>query len=289
VLLLEPAQTPYDLRFRLFGVSVRVHPMFWLVMAILGWGGGPREEGKTFLFGLLAWVAACFVSVLIHELGHVFMGRLFGCDGYIVLYSFGGLAVGSNALASGRKRALVSFAGPLAQFILLGIVVVVLWFAYFPPIVRELLSELPSYHVFVATIYATIPNEILARFFHAMIFINLFWPLLNLLPIWPLDGGHIAREACAGALGDRGLRVSLGISMVVSALLALNALAAIHKADGTPLIPGLRGKPLIPYIGDLFAGGWFMVIFFVLFAIQSLQLLQAAEAERRWRDDHWQD
>ena len=201
--LLEPAQTPYDLRFRLFGVAVRVHPMFWLVMAILGWGGGPHGEGKFFLLGLLAWVAACFVSVLIHEMGHVFMGHLFGSDGYIVLYSFGGLAIGSNALSNGRRQALVSFAGPLAQFILLAIVVLVLWFGYFTPFVHEQLAERLSYYRFLLAVDLTVPNAVLARFFHAMIFINLFWPLLNLLPVWPLDGGQIAREACVGALGER--------------------------------------------------------------------------------------
>src|SRR5581483_7541331 len=111
--------------------------------------------------------------------------------GYIVLYSFGGLAVGSNALASGRKRALVCFAGPLAQFILLGVVVLVLWFAYFPPILREVLLKSPSYRLLLAATHLSVTNPILFRFFHAMLFINLFWPVLNLLPIWPLDGGQI--------------------------------------------------------------------------------------------------
>src|SRR6516162_10157851 len=102
--------------------------MFWVVMAVLGWGGGPGSEGGMFLVALLAWVAACFVSVLIHEMGHVFMGRLFGTDGHIVLYSFGGIAIDSNAVSSGARRALVAFAGPLAQFLLLGAVMLVIWF-----------------------------------------------------------------------------------------------------------------------------------------------------------------
>src|SRR5438552_3023244 len=37
VFLLEPNETPYDLRFALFGIPIRVHPMFWLVSAVLGW------------------------------------------------------------------------------------------------------------------------------------------------------------------------------------------------------------------------------------------------------------
>ena len=30
------AETQYDLRFRLLGVPVRIHPFFWLVSAIMG-------------------------------------------------------------------------------------------------------------------------------------------------------------------------------------------------------------------------------------------------------------
>ena len=43
--------------------------------------------------------------------------------GRIVLYSFGGLAVGSNRLSVRLQRILVSFAGPLAGFVFLAIVV----------------------------------------------------------------------------------------------------------------------------------------------------------------------
>jgi hypothetical protein len=39
-----------------------------------------------------------FISILVHELSHVLMGQAFGAYGHIVLYGFGGLAVGSNQL-----------------------------------------------------------------------------------------------------------------------------------------------------------------------------------------------
>jgi stage IV sporulation protein FB len=257
VFLLEPGQTQFDLRFRLFGIPVRIHPMFWVLSAALGWGGGPGDEGGTFLVGLLIWVAACFVSILIHEMGHVFMGRAFGGDGHIVLYSFGGLAIGIT-VRHWWQRVLVSFAGPLAQFILLGLTLLVVWqygaSARAHPLVVELLNDL--------------------------FIINLFWPVLNLLPIWPLDGGQISREVFGRVMGDRGVRVALGLSLVVAALLAINALCAL---------PSVLGKPLIPVIGFLFAGGLFMIIFFGLFALQSWHALQALEAQRRWHEDHWED
>ena len=36
MLLGSPEVTPYDLRFRLFRIPIRVHPLFWLIMLILG-------------------------------------------------------------------------------------------------------------------------------------------------------------------------------------------------------------------------------------------------------------
>ena len=68
-----------------------------------------------------------FVSILIHEFGHVWMGQAFGSRGHIVLYGFGGLAIGSNRLDSRWQRIAVSFAGPLAGFAFLGILFAVLW------------------------------------------------------------------------------------------------------------------------------------------------------------------
>src|SRR5437879_6589053 len=118
-LLLEPGHTPYDLHFVVFGIPVRVHPMFWLVAAIMGFHNLNRENGLTLI---AVWMACMFVSILIHEMGHVIVGQLCGSHGHIVLYAFGGLAIGSNQLADRWQRIAVCFAGPLAQFLLLGLV-----------------------------------------------------------------------------------------------------------------------------------------------------------------------
>src|ERR1700682_5371657 len=110
----EPAPTRFELNFRLFGVHVRVHPMHWVFSAILGYGAC-RGMGE-----LLIWVICVFLSILLHEMGHLMAMRLFGSDGHIVLYSVGGLAVPYHHLSSRWQRIAVSFAGPLAQLILYG-------------------------------------------------------------------------------------------------------------------------------------------------------------------------
>src|SRR5262245_37099251 len=60
-----PEPLPYDLRWRMFGIPVRVHWTFWLFTAILGFN--IVEFGFVYL---LVWMACAFVSILVHELGH---------------------------------------------------------------------------------------------------------------------------------------------------------------------------------------------------------------------------
>jgi stage IV sporulation protein FB len=256
VFLSEPSETRFDLRFWLFGVHVRVHPFFWLLSIILGWNlvgrGGDQRTGLMYL-GL--WVVCVFVSILIHEMGHVFMGRLFGSHGHIVLYSFGGLAIGSNALNRGWQRFLVSFAGPLIQFVVFGVSVLA-WFFLLPHVPLGWFSPVATTLVMLLEI-------------------NLFWPILNLLPIWPLDGGQMAREVFVGITPRNGGYISFALSASVAALLAVHCVMAAN------------GRPLIPYLPF---GDFYMALFFGYFCYMSFQGLQAESARRqqqRYRDDEF--
>src|SRR5262245_20151706 len=90
VLLDEQRETPFDLKFRLFGTHVRVSPWFWLMCIFINFDMAKRGE-----FDLLVIFVMCvFLSILLHEFGHIWMGRLFGSNGYIVLQSLFGLAIG---------------------------------------------------------------------------------------------------------------------------------------------------------------------------------------------------
>jgi Zn-dependent protease len=272
VFLIEPDETRYDLRWRMFGTPVRVHPMFWLMSLILGYDA-TIQNGIGYV---LAWVGCVFVSVLLHEFGHVWMGQLLGSHGYIVLYSFGGLAVGSNQLSGRGQRILVSFAGPFIQLVLLALI----WFS------KDAVTPL-----------IPVGSRRAAALVWAMLFeINLLWPLLNLLPIWPLDGGRISREVFEGLMPARGTAFSLGISMVVAGFLAAHQLMA---SKGRPLLrlPFLESGALNITLFNgtmslhmplLTSGSVFMAIFFALFCVSSFLALQAENDRRRqWGDDDW--
>ncbi len=276
-MFLEPNPTPYDLRWRMLDTDVRVHPLFWLISAALGWSWFSMPGGNV---GYLAlWVFCCFVSILLHEFGHVLVGRLFGSYGHIVLYSFGGLAVGSSNVRARWQRVLVLLGGPGAQLLLWG----ALWAALYllgragvvgagwvkltdprSPEAQQLLWSLER--VLGGGGPRPLPTAVMMLFE-----INLFWPLLNLLPVWPLDGGQISRELCEGAWGSRGTSFALGTSLVVSGLLAAHCLLGYN---GHRLLP----KP-VPE-GDLY-----LAFLFAMLAAGSYLALQAESQKRRYWDD----
>jgi stage IV sporulation protein FB len=214
------------LRFTLFGFPIVVHWIFWVNMALIGGAIGARTPEA--MQALLVWVLAGFASVLIHELGHAFAMRRYG-DRYVgvMLYAFGGFARGSRRLTR-RQDFVVSLAGPLVQ-IVAGILV---WWLF------DLLR----------------PEPLLVRYFlSSFISVSLFWAILNLLPIIPLDGGHISRAL----FGPRRLRWALLLSLICSVAMVLVALDRFGLI--AVLFFGmfafnnwkeLRGEPQVPWMMD---------------------------------------
>ncbi|MGB7539883.1 MAG: site-2 protease family protein [Anaerolineales bacterium] len=213
-----PPPTRYDLNFTLFGIPVRVHPLFW-VMALLfgGFAGG--------VLGMLSWVAAVFVSVLVHELGHAFLFRRFGIGSSVALHLAGGHTVPQPIPWGGRwayiplspaQEALVSFAGPAAGFLLAGAVIAGVFAAGGNIIVGTLAGVVP-----LPIAFLPFGGNFLRNFVMDLLWVNLLWGAINLMPVFPLDGGNIVRRLMIKADPIDGARRSLWISTVAGAVLAL--------------------------------------------------------------------
>jgi stage IV sporulation protein FB len=256
--LAEPERTQYDLRFRFLGFPVRVHPYFWFLGVLLGYPYA-RMGGEY----VLIWVAVVFVSILVHELGHAIAFRRFGADADIVLYAFGGLAIPSHDISGRWRRIMVSLAGPFAGFILCGLV----------------------YGTNKAFEWAEQSNGLPANgphlwvFYISLVFVNLWWGVFNLLPVYPLDGGQVCRELCVMKWGTRGKRTSLRISFIVALLLVGYAL--LCEIDTGQFGAGLT-KDLPSWVPR---GTIFTALLFGFLAYDSYRLLQRTE----WTDTHWDD
>ena len=189
--------TPYDLRFSLLGIPVRVHPFFWLFSAMMGWAA--RDLGGT-----AVWVVCVFVSILVHEFGHALVLRAQGMSPEVVLHAFGGYAAHyDHRRTTTWQRVTMLFAGPAAGFLLYALV--------------RLLWSLPAFQAWMnpEAIDTQGKYRLLQALGHLQ-FINLWWGLINLLPVFPLDGGQMTRELLRAWSPWRGLELSLQISVVVA-------------------------------------------------------------------------
>jgi Zn-dependent protease len=183
--------SPFSWQFNLGRIPVVVEPSFWLVTAMFGLFGAGRDWRI-----LISWVGVVFVSVLMHELGHALMAMSLGSKGAAIqLYSMGGLTYHDRALSRWRDVA-VSAAGPFTGFLFGGLMLGI--------------NHLVPPRSFMGMVIL-----------QQMLWVNFGWGIINLMPVPPLDGGHIIR----GVLGPSRQRISLWVGVLASVAIVALALS----------------------------------------------------------------
>lgn len=208
----EPPRSAYDLNFALFGFPIRICPWFWLASLLMG----SRLKDPA---SMAIWIAAVFVSIFVHELGHAVVARAYGFRPWITLHGFGGLTsyeprAGYLSRPLGALgEVLISLAGPLAGFLLAGLLLAAVAMAGQGAAIErtEPLGLTP---------WVTLPNLRLAEFLNRVFFISVTWGLVNLLPVYPLDGGQISREIFLKLNPRDGIRQSLLLSIIAAIAMA---------------------------------------------------------------------
>jgi stage IV sporulation protein FB len=261
--MLGTSTTAYDLRFRLLDIPVRIHPLFWLISAFLGW-----QENN--IPAVLTWIGCVFVSILVHEYGHGLMAKLFNGSPSIVLYGLGGLCYSEGERTPGERLAVL-FAGPGAGFILCAIVLATASLAFgitvgeHLAVMQQLVGLNANKENLVGTINKfTSPTAFII--YWNMVWINLMWGLVNLLPIWPLDGGQATQVVLTQVDRRHGVRRGHIISLVTAGSLAVLAAGASRQ-------------------------GYYPVIFFGVLAVLNFQVLQSLHQAQEFgvyhEDDWW--
>lgn len=253
-----PRETAYDVNFRLFGIPIRIHPLFWAVAVLFSPFLRHFEDFYTLLAGLCGWILAWVLTFTIHELGHALVIKYaFGARPWIIFYGFGGLTVHQpfySKIPGNWGRILISFAGPLAQILSVGLFLGAFWLCGVELVLRDTIDKIGPIPIpmiiprwFPPMKY---PMLLIAYFYFMLGFIwmGIAWTVLNLLPIYPLDGGQIARRLCQKFDSFGGVRTSLWISMICAV---------------TMLAFSLRD------------GDQFIAIFFGIFAFQNFQELNS--------------
>ncbi len=269
--LLEPKRTNYDLHFRIGSIPVRIHPLFWLIPLLLG----IRPDVKP-LHSFL-WLAVVTISILLHELGHAVAIRYYGYRPWITLYGLGGLASYNPEEEFGydpvfvlgehlrryrntQRDVVIALAGPMAGFLFAGLIVAGIWLSGAE--VHFSLDLLQG--KLIAWEFNGIPKFTLQVLLDMLLQVNIFWGLVNLLPIFPLDGGQISRALLTARLGSQGLGTSFRLGMITG--VAMVAVAILlwpmeQKLFGAVLF-GLLAfqnyqflQGFQTYGGDIFEGG----------------------------------
>jgi stage IV sporulation protein FB len=230
MLLYEPPSSQADLHFRVLGIPVRVHPMFWLMTVILG--VDPRNGTPPAQF--VTWVAVVFVSILVHELGHALLQRRFNGTPWITLYGMGGLASCNDCDSRPRSQILISLAGPAAGFLFAILVAAALRLTgmgvglqlgrSFNLGATGLESAFPLPLPLATLYWEPLSSDVANDLVRYLFYVNIIWGLVNLLPVYPLDGGHVSREVCTLRDPRGGIVISLWISLIVAGGMAVLSL-----------------------------------------------------------------
>ena len=254
MLLSEPQSTGYDLNFSLFGFPVRIHPAFFILPVF--WGASTGDATSIIIFALIF-----LISVMIHEMGHAFVMRYFGQDARIVLYWMGGLAIpdtgGSWGVSRGRsftsqQQILVSLAGPVAGFLLAVVFALIILMAN-GMIDAHFYGIFPIFPVDWSD-SAIDDNPYLQRFLFFGLVINVYLNLLNLVPVYPLDGGQIARQIFIQQDPWNGVRNSLWLGVAAGGIIALFGLA--HDARFLAIFFGFMAVSNYLSIQQMGGGGF---------------------------------
>ena len=267
MLLSEPPPTPLDFEFDIFRIPVRVSGLFWILPIYFG------LQDQHLIYAIV-WALVMFIAILVHELGHAMVMRRYGISPRIELIMMGGFATenhrdvwrssGGLGSLSGLPKILVSAAGPAAGFCLAAIVVglVVLmggWiefqlaYGFFPYWSVELEKGVRFGREF--PVMADMPTnaDMIHQLIGASLFVNIYWGIMNLMPVEPLDGGSIAREIMMKSDPVSGLKNSLWLGVFVGGGIAV--------------------------LGVFVLKAFFLAIMFAYFAFQSWQKIQRMDGK----------
>ena len=191
------------LEFTLFRIPIRVEPIFWITIGLIGFMSNQNQPSDQLLLRIALFVMAGFISILIHELGHALMVKKYKLPTQIVLSSFGGYATHPAGVLSRLQSFLVTLAGPALQ-LAFGVAL------YF---ISENLA---------------LPDTLIRYFIGALVGVSIFWAILNCIPILPMDGGRMLEAA----LGPRRIKLTITISMLVAVAACIYGFASGHLLLG---------------------------------------------------------
>lgn len=210
---------------RVFGIDIKIHATFVLILLLgaIQWGGSSGMAGAV--FGILLMMLL-FLCVILHELGHSLVAKVFGLPVQeILLLPIGGVAQLEKNPQKPLHELLISIAGPLVNLAIAALLIALAGvsgaFESLNP--RGLVSGQPS-----APSGATMLAWLIAA--------NVSLAVFNLIPAFPMDGGRVLRAILwylmgfskatrVASLAGQLIAMGLGIWSMVNGHLLLTLIA----------------------------------------------------------------
>lgn len=178
------------MHFKFLNIPVYIHPTFWIFLIFFT----NIHQDPSFLNVIVG--AIMFGSLLIHEYGHAATAMYFGASSRITLEAFGGKAEYHGLRITPKQEFIITLNGPLFQACLTAL----------------------AYYLFYADIFE---NYYIRYTLYVTMRLNFLLILLNLIPVAPLDGGHLVRNLLERKFGFAGYRMSVLIGIASAAIGAI--------------------------------------------------------------------
>jgi Zn-dependent protease len=180
---------------RIGGIPIYLDMMFVLVLIVFSYPYFTAGNTQLMSAGFII-IVGLLLSILLHELGHAFAGWLFRAPvSHIELTGLGGVAHFERTLpASAITRSVIYLAGPAVNLLL--------WLGL----------------DFLAGEAAVIGNPMVALPLAVLSYSNFLLMAFNLLPAYPLDGGHTLDAWLSKLLGAQwATRIVASLGLLVAA------------------------------------------------------------------------
>lgn len=202
-------------------IPITIQPLFWLMALLIGY------TSTYTLTGTLLSVVVILYSVLFHEFGHALVACVFGQKTRIELAIFGGFTYRQGRKLKLWEEFLVVLNGPFFGILLFS-----------------------GAYLALGIWNITNPSLLFVLKFTALV--NLFWTIVNLVPLLPLDGGHLLSIVLQGIFGFKGIRYAIFVGLFVGSIMTI----------------------VFIMLGQYIAGALFMILTFESFrSLRTIKLL----------------
>lgn len=201
--------------------------------------------GEFGWLGVALFVVAGFLSLLAHEMGHAVIGRLLGGGNPVVdLAWLGGICMNKDARLTRFTRLLMTAAGPICSLLLaLPVFLLLVHTSGSTAGGVDMLQEL-LFGKIPAALVETYP-PMLVLFGAYVLQVCVWWSVLSLLPIYPLDGGLIM--TCLMHSPRKMHIFSMAIAVLLSSLALITGFHIMAILLGLLIVVNYNGVRNSPY------------------------------------------